>query len=301
MPFLKNFPNYGQLDDQQEANREYDCVPTAIADSLSYFTGKPFDAAQIKDAVYGAAYTGGTDATKFVDYCASAGVTLAATNGDGYTLVKIIQGELAAGRPVMASEPDPYLPPGSGWSHAICFYGYDEPNDTLTARDPYSKNDVMHANDVWASLLQFNQVWTFHNDAAAQGVPHGWSDDTAKGILTAPNGITVRAGFRQWVLSHQWDTANWPLEVEHGRDQLELSNPSLGGGTQQRFRLTTLEWTKARGVFVAWTGPELIELEHQLALAEQHPALPTALKQQLLSDIAAIEKALQATQDTINS
>ncbi len=298
--FLKNFPNFGQLDDTQEANREYDCVPTAIADALAYLTGKPYDAAQIKDAVYGAAYTGGTDATKFVAYCAREGVRLSAINGDGSALVKAIHSELSAGRPVMASEPDPYLPPGSGWSHAICFYGYDEPAGTLTARDPYSKQDVMHSNDVWASLLQFNQVWTFAQIGPGATVPQGWSDDPTKGVLTAPNGITVRMGFRQWILTHAWNAEDWPLEEEHARDQLELSNPTLGGGTQLRCRTTTLEWTQQRGVFIAWTGPELIELERQLAQAEQHPTLPAAAKQQLLSDLAAVEKAVQATIDTVN-
>lgn len=297
MPFLANFPNYGQLDDTGESNRLYDCVPTSIADALSYLTGKPYDAAQIKDAVYGTSYVGGTDSTKFIDYCAQQAVTLAPINGDSPTLVKAIRTQLLAGNPVMGTEPDPYMPLGSGWTHAIIFYKWDEPSGTLSARDPYSKQDTMHSDDVWASLLQFQQVWTFN----LASVPQGWSDDAAKGVLTAPNSLQVVRGFRTWVLSHPWNAADWPVENEHGCDQLEYSNPTLGSGTKQRFRLTTLEWNATKGVFVAWTGPELIEMERRLLAAEQSPTLPTILKQQLISDITAVEKAVQATADTINA
>ena len=90
------------------------------------------------------------------------------------------------------------------------------------------------------------------------GTPEGWHDDGH--TLTAPNGVKVVLGFRQWVLEHSWPAWDVPLEEEQGLNPLEESNPSLGAGTQQVFRATVLEWTPSRGVFVAWVGQELLYL-----------------------------------------
>jgi hypothetical protein len=35
------------------------------------------------------------------------------------------------------------------------------------------------------------------------------------------------------------------------------------------FRLTILEWTQARGVFVAWAGQELLKLRQELATVKK--------------------------------
>jgi len=91
-----------------------------------------------------------------------------------------------------------------------------------------------------------------------QAPPQGWKDDGT--TLTAPNGIGVVKGFRQYLLGHSWRADDWPLEPEHGQNPLELSNPSIGGGTQQVFRRTVLEWTPKQGIFEAWVGQELLEL-----------------------------------------
>ena len=94
------------------------------------------------------------------------------------------------------------------------------------------------------------------------GVPQGWRDDGT--TLIAPNGKRVVQGFRARVLQG-WDPVNWPLEEEHGENPLEISNPSLGSGTQQVFRWTILEWTQTKGVFEAWGGQELLALRAKLA------------------------------------
>ena len=93
-------------------------------------------------------------------------------------------------------------------------------------------------------------------------VPANWHDDGT--TLTAPNGVKVVKGFRDWVLSHNWDPANWPLAAEFGTSLLESSNPSLGGGTQQLFRWILLGWTTARGVFEEWLGVELAFCRQQV-------------------------------------
>jgi N-acetylmuramoyl-L-alanine amidase-like protein len=93
-------------------------------------------------------------------------------------------------------------------------------------------------------------------------VPTGWTDDGT--TLTAPNGKKVVHGFRDWVLSHNWDSANWPLTSEFGVASLEASNTSLGSGTQQIFRFAMLGWTQQRGVFLEWLGVELAFCRQQV-------------------------------------
>jgi len=89
-------------------------------------------------------------------------------------------------------------------------------------------------------------------------VPKGWKDDG--NTLTAPNGHKVIRGFRQYVLNHEWNPDNFPLQEEVALNPVEESNSSLGAGTQQVFRWTTLEWTPSRGVIVAYVGQELMKV-----------------------------------------
>ncbi len=107
-------------------------------------------------------------------------------------------------------------------------------------------------------LRQFIQTGGF-----GLGVPAGWHDDGT--TLVAPNGVHIMHGFRTWVLSHDWDANNLPLGPEFGRQQLEDSNPSLGGGTQMIFRLTMLGFTQQRGVFQEFIGQELLQTRQQIA------------------------------------
>jgi hypothetical protein len=111
-------------------------------------------------------------------------------------------------------------------------------------------------------------------------IPAGWLDDGT--TLTAPNGHRVVLGFRRYVLTHNWEADNLPLQEENGRSPLENANPSLGAGTQQIFIRTMLEWTPRRGVFEAGMGAELLQaradiakLQKQLAQAPA-PSSPTS-------------------------
>jgi len=124
------------------------------------------------------------------------------------------------------------------------------------------------------------------NGGSTMGVPTGWKDDGK--TLTAPNGVPVVQGFREYVLENNWDAGNVPLQPEAGRNPLEDSNPSLGGGTWQPFRWTVLEWTADRGVFVAWCGQEL-------AYMRAHP--PTSVPAPV--DTTALVAAINAIPDAI--
>lgn len=88
-------------------------------------------------------------------------------------------------------------------------------------------------------------------------IPTGWKDNPQTGVLTAPNGIQVVRGFRDYILGNLWDADDVPQQAEAGLSPLEQSNPTLGGGTWQPFLRSVLEWTQDRGVFKMYTGREL--------------------------------------------
>jgi len=133
----------------------------------------------------------------------------------------------------------------------------------------------------------WDELHTYLQGGGTMGVPTGWHDDGT--TLTAPNGVKVVHGFRDWVLSHNWDAANWPLAAEFGTSLLESSNPSLGGGTQQLFNWTMLGYTAARGVFVEWGVRELAFCRQQVQLkAAQIGALDAQIAQ-LKADLASAQ------------
>jgi hypothetical protein len=107
-------------------------------------------------------------------------------------------------------------------------------------------------------------------------IPTGWHDDGT--TLKAPNGVTAMKGFREWVLAHEWNKEDWPLAAERALESVEPGNASIGAGTRQDFRMTSLGWTKQRGVYRIWSGQDLAALEAELAQAQ---ALIAQLQQQL--------------------
>jgi hypothetical protein len=120
-------------------------------------------------------------------------------------------------------------------------------------------------------------------ESASGNIPAGWRDNGT--TLTAPNGHIVVRGFREYILAHTWNEHNLPLEEEVSLNSLEESNPSLGGGSQQVFNWTTLEWTTSRGVFVAWTGQELLKVRAERDILKTHLVSLKSQLQALLADL----------------
>jgi len=126
--------------------------------------------------------------------------------------------------------------------------------------------------------FDFQALFSFlQSGGNMSGIPGGWHDDGT--TLTAPNGHKVVLGFRDFILSHPWNPSDMPLEEEVYLNPLEESNTSLGAGSQQIFNLTALEYTKSKGVFVAYVGQELQfvradrnKLRTELAAAQQQIA-----------------------------
>lgn len=128
----------------------------------------------------------------------------------------------------------------------------------------------------------WNELWAFlQGGNSMAGIPQGWHDDGQ--TLTAPNGIQVIQGFRDWVLANSWDAGNWPLMSVQALNPVEIGNPSLGAGTVQPFRTSVLAWTKTRGVYLMWIGQEYTAL-----YLKAHDTLTQ------LTNVQAQVKALQA-------
>ena len=112
-------------------------------------------------------------------------------------------------------------------------------------------------------------------------IPTGWTDDGT--TLTAPNGVKVVKGFRDYVLNNAWHRDNYPLAAEFGAAPLEASNPGLGTGTQQLFRWSMLGWTASGGVIFEWLGQEL-------AFCRQQVQQKAAQIAQLQAELAAAKQ-----------
>jgi N-acetyl-anhydromuramyl-L-alanine amidase AmpD len=134
----------------------------------------------------------------------------------------------------------------------------------------------------------WDALWTYLK-GGTMGVPNGWHDDGK--TLTAPNGVYVTDGFRQWVLAHSWDAGNLPLMNASALTPVEQGNPSLGSGTVQPFRLCVLAWTQAKGVYVMWVGQEYVAL-HQVL----HKALTDLNASQ--AQVKALQAQLLAAQNS---
>ena len=102
-------------------------------------------------------------------------------------------------------------------------------------------------------------------------IPIGWTDD-GTALHNPVNAFVVAGTFRQYVLgilsSTVWNPVNVPLEDQHAQSPLEISNPPLGAGQQQVFRLSVLEESPAFNSgkpFESWVGQELLVLRAQIA------------------------------------
>ncbi|MGH2480126.1 MAG: hypothetical protein ACRDHW_10765, partial [Ktedonobacteraceae bacterium] len=95
-------------------------------------------------------------------------------------------------------------------------------------------------------------------------IPEGWSDDGT--TLTAPNGVSVVKGFRDYIHAHTWDKEDMPLAEETGADPVEIGFSQADGnnaGTRQTFMYSELCWTAERGVYRASIGREFWTLVQQ--------------------------------------
>lgn len=189
-----------------------------------------------------------------------------------------IKASLKAGYPVVICLPEvqvvdkavgggPYPWDSTGINHVILLTGIASDGNVLvrdsaniTAPNSIRSGPrtyiIANMGPFWATAVTPKWFSNTAQGGTAVGIPAGWKD--SNNTLTAPNGIKVVDGFRDYILTHPWDSGNIPLEAAHGLNPLELSNTSLGTGTRQSFRWIVLEWTSKGGVFESWVGAELI-------------------------------------------
>jgi hypothetical protein len=141
-------------------------------------------------------------------------------------------------------------------------------------------------NFPWSELWAAIGPTSGGGSSSTMVIPQGWHDDGK--ILTAPNGISVREGFRLLVLNNgaTWGKDNFPEEEEREAKPLEYTNPGLGNGTQQIFRLCMLGWNNDRGVFVEYIGQEFMMYKKMLLASQQENV-------QLQMQVAALIQQLQ--------
>lgn len=167
MTTLANFPIIGQLTniswDGSSPNRQFDCVPTCLCAGCMYLNGvtqmdtKTYDPDRFLDAAYSEGYQGGTDAARYVDFCAGLDVHLFPLYGSAREQVAAAHLALAKGQPVILTILDPYVPVSRGWTHAMI--AYQDSAEDITALDPYIAKSVTHSNAEWESLIRGTVLW----------------------------------------------------------------------------------------------------------------------------------------------
>ena len=318
---LPNFPFKDQLseattDGYPPENARFDCVATSFAAAIQYYDGGYVSGDELKDAEYGQSYKdAGTALRRYVDDATDLArskyhvTAIPYSNTNTIWLVGRIHTWLKQGYPVIATIPSQWgnsypmatlaHPPFS--THVIVFYG--EIDGGLEAMNPWKSYHHQGSDAYWQGRLCEGQIWAVVKEAdvptAVTGVPTGWKDDATAGVLTAPNGQRVKAGFREYVLAHSWAANNWPVADEYSANPVERANPKSGAGSRQEFRFNALIWTQAAGVYVPSIGTEYATVAQALTAAQAHVAAlqaQLAAAQQAAKDDPVKDAALHALQ-----
>lgn len=304
---LPNFPFLDQLtekslDGYPVDNARFDCVPCSFAAAIEYYTGQHVTGQELKDAEYGATYANsGTALRRYIDDASDLARAKYHVTAVSYSsphtasLVSRTHSWLQAGYPVIATIPSQWgiahdqatldNPPFS--THVICFYG--EIAGGLEAMNPWHGVNHQGSDEYWQGRLCEGQIWAVvrETEAVTATIPTGWKDDGK--TLTAPNGVQIVQGFRDYVLAHSWAANNTPLAPERvvSAGSIEYGNASVGPGSRQDFRFCSLGWTQAWGVYVIAVGQDVTALVQQLA-AQQ-------------AQVASLTKQLATAQATITA
>jgi hypothetical protein len=191
-----------------------------------------------------------------------------------------------------------------GLGHVLLIVGYDTEKQVVVVHDPLRADPGGQPADYsWAGF----QAAKFHDLSEVQGtplplvegsekvgIPDGWHDDGK--TLMAPNGVPVILGFREWILTHPWDPVDLPLAPERTLPSIEPGNPSIGAGSRQDFRMTSLGWTTSKNVYKIWVGQDLKALQARISQLEaqlkQATTTQTVDVSALKADVATIQAAL---------
>lgn len=249
---LSSFPHISQRDG--DINSVDDCVAACVAMGLEFLTGRKYTAGEIKDAVYGSAYTGGTAAVNYEAYCAGQGVSLSPINGNGQQLVAALKAEISAGHPCVVTEPDPYE---AGWSHCCAAYAFNTDQATITVVDPWIDADVTKSDATWAAQLLYSQIWTMRRTAPAAPVEGSvWvstsQEQQAQSYWNSTGlNATYESGIAQSWQSEYKAGRIWGPPLTHEFDSVDWSGTPIKA---QMFAAGRCEWHHDTGAkWYAWT------------------------------------------------
>lgn len=135
-------------------------------------------------------------------------------------------------------------------------------------------------------------------------IPNGWHDDGH--TLTAPNGVKVRDGFRDFILNNNWDPTDLPLREEYAVDLVLIHNTSVGPGSRLLCQKSFLWYTSKMGVhkepFVAWELDSayalITQLQQEIATLKATPA-PAPQPTINISDLGAQLQAIASAAGSI--
>lgn len=260
------------VDKLADENARDNCVPSSLCAMLGYYTGKVYQPDAVKDAVYGQGWTGFEAARSYVTYCAAQGMVLTPfdvtkTSVGQASLVSKIHSEVVAKRPVLITIPsewnsaptNPIYQPWLPWtyrgpSHVCSVYGVGP--GMVRLHNPWH-GVLMDVSDAWLKArLLYSEIWLSAKGEATMAniIPTGWKDNGS--TLSAPSGVAVVKGFRDFVLSFPggWQADNTPRGPEY---------IDAGGHSRQDFRFCSLGWLNSTAKFLP-IGDELADVKAQL-------------------------------------
>jgi hypothetical protein len=270
---LPAFPTEDQLasptfDGRPDENARANCWATATVAPVYFLTGQYHPPDELHDYVYGEGYLGGGYqwAPKTLEWVSAQGCHLdARDDANSGALMAYAREHVDAGHPVCITIPSNWsqTAPNANGYHSVDLIGYDAPDGpqaTWYAANPWGGFLQSGSRQWWQDRLCWQRAGAMWREAQTM-VPTGWKDDGR--TLTAPNGVPVVQGFRDWVLGHAWAPDNWPIAAEGAVAHLEVGpQRDQGSGTAQDFRFTRLLWSGPRGVFLGWVGWDYHQLRY---------------------------------------
>ena len=203
-------PTQDHLPDE---NASANCVPASLSAAFSALTGKAYYGDELKDAVYGEAYTGATDPARYVAYAAQQGIHMWEVRADtGVALVDTIKAELALGHAVYGAIPSFWgnttaadIAAHGGPTHAVMFCDANPAAGTLTAMNPWpvdGHNAFYQTMPAawWASRLVYGHVYPL---ARIQGgAPMAFIKQPDGSARDDKTGVVLHYGMAAYVLDH---------------------------------------------------------------------------------------------------
>lgn len=167
---LHGFPMVNQLhevttDGHVSENAEMNCIPASIAAGMEYLTGRHYTGDEVKEAVYGHAYTGPTQIYRYLAYVKEQGVEMRPVlSHNPEVLVAELRKLLASGTPAVISIPgDVNRPPSdllhpSSVTHVVIAAGFDE-SGNIRVMNPWGGVWLAGSDAFWASRICYGELW----------------------------------------------------------------------------------------------------------------------------------------------